>query len=94
MTKVLIETAVYGILFIGLVNLFLAFRSYRKQLLEFSDCIWITLGVCGVSFVATFIMLKGMLKLNWMYYVALCACAFGMIGLFLKLSQQLLRNKF
>ncbi|MCB9225190.1 MAG: hypothetical protein R2780_03120 [Crocinitomicaceae bacterium] len=93
MTEVLIQTSVYGILALGLINLYVAYKSYRRELIVYSDLIWITLGIIGVSFIATSIMLKGTLKLNWMYYVALTACGFGMIGLFLKLTQQLLRNR-
>lgn len=93
MTEVLIETGVFGIIAVGLINLYLTYRSYRKEILEFSDTIWITLGIFGVDFIATSILLKGMLHLNWMYYIALVTCAFGMIGLFLRLTQQLLSNR-
>ena len=92
MTEVLIHSSVYGILALGIINLFLAYRSLRRELIIFSDLVWITLGIIGVGFIATSIMLKGMLRLNWMYYAALTACAFGMVGLFLKLTQQLLRK--
>ncbi|MEX1000962.1 MAG: hypothetical protein WDZ35_02495 [Crocinitomicaceae bacterium] len=93
MKEVLLYTGVYGVLALAVINLFLVFLTYQKSYFSFFDMIWISLGIGCVSLLAFTVFFRHIANLHWMYSVGILICFFGMIGLFLNLTQRLMRNR-
>ena len=92
MDEILINTGVYGILAMALLNLIVIVVAYQKRALTISDCLWLVLAVIGVSLIAAAVFTRSIMNMSWLYYAAILASLIGMISLFLNLSRRLVRK--
>ena len=92
MTEVLIYTAVYGIMVVGLFNIILVLVSGKKGIISFFESIWMICGVAAVCLLAFTVFFRGILRLDYLYYAGLTVSLFAMVALFLNLTQKLMRS--
>jgi hypothetical protein len=92
MVEVLVYSAVYGILLVGLLNFFLIFISGQKGIISFFEAIWMICGIAAVEFLAFTVFLRSIMRLDYLYYAGLTVGIFAMVGLFLSLTRRLIRD--
>ena len=91
MVEVLIYTAVYGILIMAVLNFFLIFIGGRRGIINFIEAVWMICVIAAVALLAYTVTLRSILRLDYLYYVGLTVGIFGMVALFLSLTQRLMR---
>ncbi|UKN03051.1 hypothetical protein K6119_05940 [Paracrocinitomix mangrovi] len=87
MEEILINTGVYGILIMAVMNFVIVYLSYRKRKLDFQETIWLVFLICGISMLAAAVFFRSIMKMNWLYYAAILASLVGLIGMFLRLAR-------
>ncbi|MFT4602810.1 MAG: hypothetical protein ACI857_002997 [Arenicella sp.] len=92
MVEVLVYTAVYGILLMGVLNFILIFIAGRKGIISFMEAVWMICGIAAVGMLAYTVTLRSIFRLDYLYYAGLTIGIFGMVGLFLSLTQRLIRE--
>ncbi|MBD3637397.1 MAG: hypothetical protein HUJ25_08600 [Crocinitomicaceae bacterium] len=93
MEEILIYSGVYGILVMAFMNAVVVFISYRRKRISLLDGVWLLLFIIGVSLLAGAVFFRNITKMHQWYYPLIFASLIGLIGLFLRLTRQLLRRR-
>jgi len=92
MTEVLVYTAIFGIFIVGILNVFLIYVAGRKGIISFIEAVWMICGIAAVDMLAYTIFLRDINRLDYLYHAGLTVGIFGMVALFLSLTQRLMRE--
>ena len=92
MVEVLVYTAVYGILVVGILNFLMIFIAGKKGIITFFEAVWMICGIAAVEFLAFTVFFRSILRLDYLYYAGLTVAIFAMVGLFLSLTQRMMRE--
>ena len=92
MVEVLVYTAVYGILVMCLLNFVMIFIAGRRGIISFMEAVWMICGIACIGLLAYTITLRSILRLDYLYYAGLTVGIFGMVGMFISLTQRMMRD--
>jgi hypothetical protein len=92
MVEVLVYTGVYGILVMCILNFGLIFVAGRRGIISFMEAVWMICAIAGIGLLAYTVTLRSILRLDYLYYAGLTVGIFGMVGLFISLTQRLIRG--